>query len=198
MINSVYRLISVMATREILEEIKDKDYLLKRAKRTRLPEDWVAARRARNYMGTVINLKSQQRDRVNEPQKFWRLVSSIVPNNRVNTGNINLVTNNETEPVDANETSDDMNKFFSSIGPKLAEKFNEPLRFYDRVQDNECLSFLTDFEEIHQLCREINTSKSSGFAQILAKVLKSAFLVLVPQLVHMFNASFSTGVFPTS
>ena len=107
-------------------------------------------------------------------------------------------TDNETEPVDANETSDHMNKFFSSIGPKLAEKFNEPLRFYDRVQDNECPSFLTDFEEIHQLCREINTSKSSGFAQIAAKVLKSAFLVLVSQLVHMFNASFSTGICPTS
>ena len=36
---------------ELLEEIKDKNRQLKRAKRTRLPEDWLEAKRARNEVG---------------------------------------------------------------------------------------------------------------------------------------------------
>ena len=47
-----------------------------------------------------------------------------------------------------------------------------------------------------QLCKLISFTKSSGFEDISAKVMKRAFLVFVPQLVYFFNLSFQKGVFP--
>ena len=41
-----------------------------------------------------------------------------------------------------------------------------------------------------RLCKDISTTKSSGFDDIAAKVFKGAFRVLVPQLVYLFNLSF--------
>ena len=51
-------------------------------------------------------------------------------------------------------------------------------------------------EQVSKLCRDLKTVKSSGFADISAVVLKDAFLVLIPQLVCLFNLSFATGLFP--
>ena len=39
--------------------------------------------------------------------------------------------------------------------------------------------------------------KSSGVPDIFSKVVKDAFLVIIPQMVHMFNLSFASGIFPT-
>ena len=55
-----------------------------------------------------------------------------------------------------------------------------------------------DFEQVPKLCKEIKTAKSSGIDDVAAKVCKDAFLVLVQQLVFLFNLSFVLGVFPDS
>ena len=47
-----------------------------------------------------------------------------------------------------------------------------------------------------KLCKEIKLSKSSGFDDISSRVFKDAFLVMIPQLVHIFNSSFIAGKFP--
>ena len=56
----------------------------------------------------------------------------------------------------------------------------------------------TDFEQVLRLCRDIKTAKSSGIDDIATKVFKAAFEVIVPQLVYLFNMSFSLGIFPDS
>ena len=46
------------------------------------------------------------------------------------------------------------------------------------------------------LCKDIKISKSSGLDGISSRVLRDAFRVIIPELVFMFNLSFSTGLFP--
>ena len=53
-----------------------------------------------------------------------------------------------------------------------------------------------DFEEVHSLCKEINTSKYSSVDMLASRILKDAFLVLTLQLVYLFNISLSNGIFP--
>ena len=68
-------------TNEAIEAIKDKDRLLKRAKRTRREEGWTNARLARNRVGRDVEnlradfLKRQQVAYANDPRKFWRVIS---------------------------------------------------------------------------------------------------------------------------
>ena len=58
-----------------------------------------------------------------------------------------------------------------------------------------CPPFYTHYDQVWRLCKEINTMKSSGFKDIAANFFKDSFLVLVPQLVYMFNLSLR-GSFP--
>ena len=49
---------------------------------------------------------------------------------------------------------------------------------------------------VHKLVREIEICKSSGIPDLSAQMLKDAFLVLVPELTHLFNESIQQGVYP--
>ena len=57
--------------------------------------------------------------------------------------------------------------------------------------------FRVNLEEVRELCREINPLKSSGMDDLPGKLCKDAFIILVEQLVHVFNCSLKSGVFPT-
>ena len=198
-------------TNEILEEIKDKDSLLRIAKRTGKPEDWVGAKLARNRVGRLVEqakadfLKEQQVELEDDPKKFWRLVKSIVPGKKIGKSKITLIDREKVsggENVADSQTADFINSFFSNIGPKLAKNHNEPWEFFGDNQNGQgldgvaCQNFVTEYGEVLKLCKDIKVSKSSGFEDISTKVFKDAFSVLIPQLVYLFNLSFDRGVFP--
>ena len=198
-------------TNELLEEIKDKDLLLRIARRSGREEDWAVAKRVRNRVGRLVEqtkadfLKEQQVELADDPKKFWRLVKSIVPGKNKGRSKVTLIDREigpDGENVDESLVADFINNFFSNIGPKLAKAHKEPWKLFgdeyltrgaDRLQ---CPRFVTDYEEVLKLCKDIKTTKSSGFEDISARVFKDAFRVLIPQLVYLFDLSFSSGIFP--
>ena len=119
-------------------------------------------------------LKDQQRDLSGDPQKFWRLISTILPNKKVRSGKINMISEEDDSEVSERNTADYINEFFSTVGPKLLSNNNEQRRFYEGEEVDECQNFNTDFELLIH-CREINITKSSGFADISAGLFKHAF-----------------------
>ena len=70
---------------EAIEAIRDKDNLLKRDRKSKLPRDWEAAKRVRNNVGRQVEnlridyLKNQQVAHQSDPKKFWNTISSIIP-----------------------------------------------------------------------------------------------------------------------
>ena len=192
-------------TNEIIEQIKDKDRALRIARRSNKKEDWVSAKLERNIVGRLVEqakaefLREQQIELGDDPKKFWRIVKSIVPGKKSKSPTISL-TNKEADKgvqsIGVSETADFINSFFAGIGPKLAQNQNERWSFHGEEIEDSCPKFETSFEQVRRLCREIKIVKSSGFSDISTKVFKDAFLVIIPQLVYMFNLSFSTGAFP--
>ena len=189
-------------TDEILEEIKDKDNYLDRARKSGYPEDWAIARRERNRVCKLVRnaksefVKDRQRELQGEPRKFWKLISTIVPSKQQAQGKINLTASDGKTELEGREVADHINKFFGTIGDELAKKIDKPWRFYGKNVENDCPELRTDFEQVLRLCKNINTTKSSGICDISAKIFKCAFMVLIPQLVYLFNLSFTTGTFP--
>ena len=47
------------------------------------------------------------------------------------------------------------------------------------------------------MCKEIEISKSSGINFLSSRILKDAFMVIIPQLVYMFNLSLLDSEFPS-
>ena len=194
-------------TNEIIEEIQDKDRSLRTAKRSGRDEDWVKAKQDRNRVGRLVEqakaefLKEQQIALADDPKKFWRLVKSIVPGNKSRNTKISLTTKGAEGRelnLDSSEVAGFINEYFCGIGPKLAHSHDAPWRFYGETCKDNCPPFSTQFDQVLKLCKDIKISKSSGIEDVGAKVLKDAFMVLVPQLVFMFNLSFSKGLFPDS
>ena len=54
----------------------------------------------------------------------------------------------------------------------------------------------TNNEEILKIVKNVNIYKASSIPDLSSRILKDAFLVLVPHLTYMINLSFSTGIFP--
>ena len=191
-------------TNELLEEIRDKDLALNRARRTGRDEDWAFARRERNRVGRLVELarrnffEEEERNNRGDPKRFWKNVSSIIPNKSNEKSMISLVDHSTNSKVDPNAVPDYINTFFANVGINLAKDFTDTwVPNYPPNTDTVLTDIATDFEQVHDLCKEINSSKSSAIDLLSARILKDAFLVLTLQLVYLFNISLSQGIFPS-
>ena len=189
-------------TNEAIEAIKDKDRLLKKAKRTRSEQDWEIARRARNHKGRDMEnlradyLKREQEAFAGDPKRFWANISSIFPSKKGRTNKIWLKDHDNNREIESIQTANFINSYFTNIGPKLAEKFNKEWEYFGVKERKVIGDIATNIEEVNKLCRDINTMKSSGKDKLSSRLYKDAFAVLWIQLVHLFNCSLTTGKFP--
>ena len=122
----------------------------------------------------------------------------FLPNNRKSKNrNISIHDSNNNVDIAHEKTSEFINSFFTSIRPNLAKSLNTKWRYTGEiVTDAEITNIHTDYEEVHNLCKDINISKSSAIETLASKILKDAFIVLTLQLVYMFNLSFVKNIFP--
>ena len=190
-------------TNEAIEAIKDKDRILRKAKRSGREEDWEEARRVRNRVGRDLEilradfLKQQQQIHQDDPKKFWSTVATIIPNNKKKHSAIWLKDRNTGRDVAHDEVPNFINTFFTGIGPKLAELHNEHWVYAGTTVHESMGDMTTNLEEVVKLCKDINPMKSSGIDKLSARVCKDAFLVLSDKLLHIFNHSLAANVFPS-
>ena len=114
---------------ELLEQIKDKDNLLKKAKKSNKQEDWDEARKLRNQTKTNIRvaksefIKSNLEENPKDARTFWKSLSDLIVNKGKQTNVINLIDQSDNN-VEHDKTADFINDFFASIGPTLASNYN--------------------------------------------------------------------------
>ena len=189
-------------TNEAIEEIRDKDRALYRAKRSGREEDWAYAKRLRNRVGRGLEnlradyLKNQQEANKGDPKNFWKAISTLVPNQKAKSSTIWLRDETTGSNVPQDRTAGFINKFFTNIGPDLASHHTNEWEYFGDTAPVSIDQVSTDTDEVLKLCKEINPLKSSGLDEISSKICKDAFLVLSEQLVHMFNTSLLTAIFP--
>ena len=68
-----------------------------------------------------------------DPKKVWKYIYSIIQNSKLeeNKDEIHLKTDKK-EKINNNDTSEYINNFFINIGPKLAEKYKENWKYFDK------------------------------------------------------------------
>ena len=193
----------VWITNELLEEIRDKDLALKRARKSGDANHWAYARHERNRVGKLIDkaradyFEEEERHNRGDPKRFWHNISSVLPSKKSGKHTISLHDFQTDTEVAQNNIPEYVNTFFTNIGPNLAKSLNTNWEFTGEViTDAEITSIHTDFEEVYNLCKEINISKSSAIETLSSKIIKDAFLVLALQLVYMFNLSLIKKSFP--
>ena len=100
----------------------------------------------------------------------------------------------ETESI-----AERFNKYFTQIGPKLAKdigtstkSFNEYIKKHDTTQPEKVISV----SELKDAFFSLKINKSAGYNDISFNVVKKCFGVLHKPLLHIFNISLQTGIFP--
>ena len=187
---------------EILEAIFDKDQAWKTAKVSKDLDDILLAKRLRNQVKDMI--RRAKRDFIQEEiendelstRKFWEKLNYVLPiGDRGNS--IRLIDKDKGEIVDDDGLPDYINRFFTEIGPKLADRFDDD--WTDNIpnfHEEEMGNLEVDLQTMEKVVRDININKSSSIPNLSSRILKDAFMVMLPQLVFMYNLSFSTGKFP--
>ena len=125
---------------------------------------------------------------INSTNSTYRKVSALDIGNRVTT-----------DPL---EMANSFNDFFTKIGPELENKLpnvqrlrNPSLYLKNRVTNSFLIS-PTSTDEIENLIKDLDDSKSTGPCSIPTKILKSFSSIISPVLSDICNLSFREGVFP--
>ena len=121
---------------EILEIIKDKDRLLRRAKNGNTEQDWDIAKNCRNRTNYLIRqaqanfIKENLNNSQNNAKKFWQNIKDVLSNSKdIKTSKISL-RNEHLNFIQYNkEMADSLNIYFTNIGPSLATNMHDPWHY---------------------------------------------------------------------
>ena len=189
---------------EILEMIKHKDRLLRRAKTKNTEYDWVTARNFRNRTNYFIRqanpnfIQNNLNNSQNNAKKFWQNIKDVLPNTKDTKGSkIALKNMNQEFFENDKEMADTLNEYFTTIGPSLAANMRDPCQYTGNVIESVLNDdFYVENDELLKLSKDIDISKSSAIEYLSSNILKDAFIYLIDQLTFLFNLSFNTGMFP--
>ena len=124
----------------------------------------------------------------NNVKKTWQVIKEAIGKEKCKQQNlpkkilVDKISITETESI-----AESFNKYFTQIGPKLAKdigtstkSFNEYIKKHDTTQPEKIIS--------------VNELKDAFFSSF--NVVKKYFGVLHKPLLHIFNLSLQTGIFP--
>ena len=94
---------------------------------------------------------------------------------------------------------ENFNTFFTEVGPNLANKINPPRKHFheylNKYQTCQPENFIS-VNELKNALFSLKINKSPGYDDISFNVVKKCFVVLFKPLLHIFNLSIQTGIFP--
>ena len=196
-------------TKELIEQIKDRDYFYKKAKVTGDADAWNIAKHLRNI--TNINIRQAKKDFIinelnlhnEDPKKFWKVIRRVVPTNKTSRSHDILLKDGDSK-LAKEEVAHYINNFFINVGnfdapnaPTVDDQPEDSLAQEEGISPSslECLQNVTE-TEVFKIISEINVSKSSGIEDVSSFVIKEAFKVLITQVTYMFNLSIKGACFP--
>ena len=190
-------------SQELLELIKDKDLMLKKAKKSKLPEDWIIAKRYRNDCLSKIRkaksdfVTSELEFSKNDSKKFWKNIKEVLPIGSKSNKKIILFDEETSDEIQDTDIANYINDFFAHIGSKLAADFNTPW-YFDGIENNDDYieNIIVTHDEVLKICREIDVNKSSCIENVSSKVMKDALIHLNRKFTHVMNNSLTKGIFP--
>ena len=133
------------------------------------------------------------------PKEYWRILNSI-SNDKATDNLIGIIDHDElvTDPI---QIANVINDFFIECPQQLSEKItssesgNTAVNFENRARASLFLNPATG-QEIERIIKDIKNSNSAGFDNMSNHIMKIIFPAIKEILVHLYNETFSSGIFP--
>ena len=188
--------------REIVEEIRHKDYLYKEAKRLGTIESWNVFKCKKKELKTLLHkakeeyIKEQIDTQQNNPRKFWRNLNTFSGLGKsCKKACLTKIGNDEGTILENQEAADFMNHYYVNAGPNLAKDFSNDWST-DKCKINVDSTFKFDFvteDQISKLIKNIDIGKSSAVENLSSRILKDSFEVLIMELTQLYNECLTQG-----
>ena len=135
-------------------------------------------------------------------QNLWKTFGKILNNKKRSSHIISSLKINNKDICDSYLIAQEFNKYFCSIGEKLAENFentNDNHKNYLRNKvENSFFFHEINESELDKEIENLDSKKSSGFDEISVKFLKICKSIILKPLVLIFNQSILTGQYPNN
>lgn len=192
-------------TSELKKQMHDRDILKLRAIRSKNPNDWVHFKRQRNKVNSATRLAKQiyYQNMLNEhkgdSRKTWQIINELSSRNFVETSVKQLNVNEQSVTAPA-EIAHEFNRYFATIGPKLASDIpssdgNSYLNYLTST-DKEFQFRPTSTNEVFSLLNKLKKSKAVGLDKISSRLIRECADLICKPLCYIFNQSLNVGVFP--
>ena len=203
-------------TKDLIEQIKDRDYFYKEAKVRGGEDAWNIAKHLRNI--TNSNIRQAKREFIlqelktheNDTKKFWKTIKKVIPPSKAARSN-DILLKDDGHKIDRGEVAHFINNYFINVGkisPVTQGLGGKTVFMLDeeseegRVMNNTTLDQMGICEvserEVYDIVKTINVAKSSGLDSVNSLVIKTAFKILLPEVTQMFNLSIQTMLYPNS
>ena len=199
----------IWLTNDLLNMQKDREYLYKKAKKTRKHDDWLVACAHRNRVNKAIReakadfIKDELTRNKSNPKKFWRSIKNdIIPDKKSHI--LNLVDPETNRQYEIDEIPSIINQFFAEVGPKLASSLPEvdidnfAINLDDRVGEPGFEIVRINSQVVIKYVKELSVYKSSGIRDLGSVLLKDIFLYIPDVLADIYNKVIATNIFPDS
>ena len=193
-------------TPDIKSLMQVRDDTKARARRTGESKDWEDYKAKRNYVNKRVRLAKasycQQKleENLTDSKKLWATIKEVLPKK---TQAVTKSLRWEGKHIlDLPNIANCLNKFFVTVGNKLAEKFKHQATVPTCPARYKELKTTFNFKQISEVgvyekLRGLHSNKATGLDRIHARLLKVAAPSICKPLTHIFNLSLSSGNIPT-
>ena len=182
-------------SKNLIQAMRKRNYLYRRAKRTGVPRDMGQYQTARNKAITMLrNAKIAFFNKLNTADKkqFWKTMKYLWKEQNT----IPVLSHNGSSAHNDNDKANMLNNFFSQCFNTKLHPLT-PLDCHRFTTSGECpKNILCTEEEIIHLLQNIDVSKSSGPDRISCRMLKVTAHSIAPSITKLFNMSMTLGCFP--
>ena len=203
-------------TNEIKIKAHERDYYLRKARRTNKEIDWSTYRRLRNDVTRSIRQSkanySRQifRENINTPRKFWSQIKKCFPTKGTKEAGCKVFNVDGKRSSNVKEIANGFCKFFTNIGknlqnvlPKLTDiawTHHDHSNSKRKLNPQNCTFTFqrVSSKEIKDIMRKLNRKKAQGYDEIPTSFVKDGADILAGPLASLINRCLANSRFPSA
>ena len=192
------------ATKKLMNE---RDFVLRKARRSGSEVDWSMYRRLRNQVSNRIKIEKRRyqrneiSDNMDNPKSFWKIMKNIFPGDKEKiTTPKSIKTDDGKTVIDQPTIARSFNEFFTGAVSRLLQTAGlstsvRPFSSGKFTSERFILQPISEEFILKQL-RDLKVKKATGLDGIPARFLKDSAAVIAPTVTFLVNLSLSTGSVP--
>jgi len=190
-------------TLDLKLEMNQRDVLLRKARKSKAPNDWKLYKQCRNRCNNKIRYEKENFNKTlieensNQPEKFWNIVKEIVPFKQ------NALKIKSTTNVDNKSKANNFCDFFSTISHKIKKESNKLKNFIWYEPDHFPLRTVNVFRVqpitelfVAQQLKRLKKKKATGLDGIPPKFLKEISPIIAKPVCFIINLSLESCQIP--